>query len=238
MTDLNSSSSNTKSQVSHGFSTSPGSFWLSSKTVENRRDEDSVSALDALATLASSAHKTLNSVITSGSSDEDSEAMPPPPPRRRIGRMRSISNPEGMEKWNPYTNSSSRRHFVIPSSILEEELASANDACKAHAEQMARLSPDYDGDISENCGLTDFSVSTKKCPKINCLFGTSPDSVASPIEDKVEEQETEEDDSNLDPEELLRRAKNKLFDDLSVQQGLEKGVMPLPHSLEKYQKVR
>jgi len=241
MSDLNSTSSETwKSQVSHGFSTSSGSAWFTSKAGGEERGEESVSALEALATLASSAHKTLNTVVISGSSDEDSESMPPPPPRH-IGRMRSVSNPEGMEKWGSCAkSSSSRRHFVLPSSILEEELASANDACKAHAEQMARHSPTNDdtgSDLSENSGLTIFSVNTRKCTNAHSLYGTSPDSVTSPIEDKVQEEESEEVDSNLDPEELLRRARNKLFDDLSAEQGLEKGVMPLPHSLDKYQEV-
>ena len=38
--------------------------------------------------------------------------------------MRSVSNPEGMEKWDSYSRRNDRLHFVLPSSILEEELAS------------------------------------------------------------------------------------------------------------------
>lgn len=40
------------------------------------------------------------------------------------GRLRSASNPEGMEKWDFYSRRNDRQHFVLPSSILEEELAS------------------------------------------------------------------------------------------------------------------
>ena len=40
------------------------------------------------------------------------------------GRLRSASNPEGMEKWDLYSRRNDRQHFVLPSSILEEELAS------------------------------------------------------------------------------------------------------------------
>ncbi|KAL3921516.1 MAG: hypothetical protein SGILL_002707 [Bacillariaceae sp.] len=66
--------------------------------------------------------------ITS-SSDDDSEAMPPPPPRM-VTRRRSLSNPEGMEKY-------SRRRFqlVLPASILEEELAEASAAMKAKEDE-------------------------------------------------------------------------------------------------------
>lgn len=39
-------------------------------------------------------------------------------------RIRSASNPEGMEKWDLYSHRNDRQHFVLPSSILEEELAS------------------------------------------------------------------------------------------------------------------
>lgn len=42
----------------------------------------------------------------------------------RLGRLRSASNPEGMEKWDSYSRRNDRMHFVLPSSILEEELAS------------------------------------------------------------------------------------------------------------------
>ena len=42
----------------------------------------------------------------------------------RLGRLRSASNPEGMEKWDSYSRRNDRQHFVLPSSILEEELAS------------------------------------------------------------------------------------------------------------------
>ena len=40
------------------------------------------------------------------------------------GRTRSASNPEGMEKWDFYSRRNDRQHFVLPFSILEEELAS------------------------------------------------------------------------------------------------------------------
>ena len=45
------------------------------------------------------------------------------------GRPRSVSNPEGMEKFAPRDHN--RLHFVLPASILEEELAEASAAMKA-----------------------------------------------------------------------------------------------------------
>jgi hypothetical protein len=59
--------------------------------------------------------------------------------------------------------------------------------------------------------------------------------------DVVEEEEEEEeplDESELDPEELLRRARSRLLEDLSAENGLDKGVMAFPHSLDKYKEVR
>lgn len=93
----------------------------------------------ALAALATSSLEncTSNPVSASSnsSSDEDSEAMPPPPPRRRV---RSCSNPEGMEKWDSLNGLYSRRRFVLPSSILEEELAEAKAAAERKQEEDDR----------------------------------------------------------------------------------------------------
>jgi hypothetical protein len=47
--------------------------------------------------------------------------------------MRSVSNPEGMEKWDSYDGhhpSSARHYFVLPRSVLEQELASVKLACR------------------------------------------------------------------------------------------------------------
>lgn len=133
----------------------------------------------------------------SSSSDEDSEAMPPPRPRPRVlrTRRRSVSNPEGMDKWAPEENS--RLHFVLPASILEEELAEASAAMKAKEEEMAEKNEEANG-----------------------------------------EEEKDEEGEILSEDELLRRARSRLLEDLS--QGSlngEKGVLTLPHSLEKYKQV-
>jgi len=196
-----------------------------------------IGALDALAVLASRAqdmqpisrpaHSLSGFNSVSSSSDDDSEAMPPPPPRRR---PRSVSNPEGMEKWdslNPRRND--RLHFVLPSSILEEELAEASAAAERQKEGSARKLP-----IKKRGG------------KAADPFGTSPNSVTSPIMDSIKEEEEEPatpeieiDEADMDPEELLRRARSRLLEDLSEGSlNGEKGVLTLPHSLNKYKEVR
>lgn len=82
------------------------------------------------------------SSCSSSSSDDDSEAMPPPPPRMR-GRPRSVSNPEGMEKFAPRDHN--RLHFVLPASILEEELAEASAAMKAKEGKFLQLETQEEG---------------------------------------------------------------------------------------------
>mmetsp|Transcript_18285 Transcript_18285/g.52048 ORF Transcript_18285/g.52048 Transcript_18285/m.52048 type:complete len:395 (-) Transcript_18285:140-1324(-) len=142
------------------------------------------------------------SAVSSSSSSSDDETMPPPPPRRAITRRRSVSNPEGMEKWAPRDHN--RLRFVLPESILEEELAEASAAMKAKQER------EEDGDDED--------------------------------EDEDEEleskEETDEDEANLSQDELLRRARSRLLEDLSeVNLNGEKGILTLPHALAKYKEV-
>lgn len=175
-----------------------------------RRPRSNSAGLDALALLATKEQASMEhipphidsvqearplvaSAISSSSSDDDSEAMPPPPPRFVTARRRSVSNPEGMEKWVP--RNQNRLHFVLPASILEEELAEASAAMKAKQERQ-------DNDDS----------------RIETII--------------------EEDDENLDQDELLRRARSRLLEDLSESNlNAEKGVLTLPHSLAKYKEV-
>ena len=180
--------------------------------VVTRRPRSGSVGLDELAELAAGMERTENSVsVSSSSSDDDSEAMPPPPPR--CGRKRSSSNPEGMEKWGD------RRHLLLPSAILEEELAEASALAKAHEESIKHLPIKKRGKALEDD------------------YGTSPNSVTSPIMTKINEESFLE-EANVKPEELLRRARSRLLEDLS--EGSlkgEKGVLMLPHSLSKYKEV-
>jgi hypothetical protein len=57
-------------------------------------------------------------------------------------------------------------------------------------------------------------------------------------EDRIKEEEAIEDEENLDQDELLRRARSRLLEDLSEGNlNGEKGVLTLPHSLAKYKEV-
>lgn len=191
--------------------------------------------LDALAALASK-EATMNftfplvanavsSSSSASSSDDDSEAMPPPPPRRR---MRSASNPEGMEKWDALSNRQfSRHYFVLPSAILEEELAEASAAMKAKADEEETMRQAASLPLKKRArkGLFDED------------FGTSPDSVLSPLARNSVQSDCD-DDFNVTPEELLRRARSRLLEDLSEgNMNGDKGVLTLPHSLSKYKEV-
>mmetsp|Transcript_5098 Transcript_5098/g.9677 ORF Transcript_5098/g.9677 Transcript_5098/m.9677 type:complete len:627 (+) Transcript_5098:517-2397(+) len=55
--------------------------------------------------------------------------------------------------------------------------------------------------------------------------------------DEDDEEEEPLNEFELDPEELLRRARSRLLDDLSAENGTDKGVMAFPHSLDKYKEV-
>jgi hypothetical protein len=184
-----------------------------------RRPRSNSAGLDALAFLAEKEHASMEvqqemsrdmtpgnfptSNFCSLSSDEDSEAMPPPPPR--IGRRRSVSNPEGMEKWAPRQ---SRLRFVLPASILEEELAEANAAMQAREERALPFEA-RSGYVEEERDV-----------------------------DEVEESLREKDEADMDQDELLRRARSRLLEDLSEGSlNGEKGVLTLPHALAKYKAV-
>lgn len=250
------------SKASHGFSkpTAPGHFvssWdetLSFKSKDITRN--SASGLDALALLASRA-----SELSSSSSDKDRESMPPPPPRFRKGRMRSASNPEGMEKWDSMSHgsASSRMHFLLPSTILEEELQNANDACAAHEKRMSetRLKTGTIWGLSNpKIGYTDFSLTLQPETSPNAVVDFpvviktntlgkkkqknffSKTILEEDEGDITAEESSEEDEANLEPSELLQRARNKLFEDLSLEPGLEKGDFIFPHLFDKYKEVR
>jgi hypothetical protein len=95
-------------------------------------------ALAALATASMAKPIIAPGCYSSGSSDEEYEAMPPPPPRRR---MRAASNPEGMEKWDSLSHNRRRQHFVLPQSIIEEELKEAKASMELMQEEARENSP-------------------------------------------------------------------------------------------------
>jgi hypothetical protein len=171
-------------------------------SIESQKLTVSSVPLIVAATNNGAATRSVSSSCSSSSSDDDSETMPPPPPRMR-GRPRSVSNPEGMEKFYPRDHH--RLHFVLPASILEEELAEASAAMKAKEGTFRPLE-------------------------------TQEESLR---EDQEEDEEEEVDESDLSQDELLRRARSRLLEDLSESSLTgEKGVLTLPHALTKYKEVR
>jgi len=164
------------------------------------------------------------------SSDDDSEIMPPPPPRTTVTRRRrSISNPEGMNKWGlpmttgDYEDSKSqtmrRLRLVLPVSILEEEMAEADAAVIAKEKSTASASALAASLLSQRKGVH------------------RPSSI--PARSQLALIEEDEEEEKLDHDEMLRHARSRLLEDLS-QSSLsgEKGVLTLPHSLAKYKDVR
>ena len=210
--------------------TSPKSPWEGDEPMVGRRPRSDSAGLDALAALASqesgdnddvpSYSKFASSVVmcSSSSDDDDFEQMPPPPPR---GRRRSASNPEGMEKWDSLGQNPSkggRRHFVLPASILEVELAEASAAVQSHSRKLPLCIPE-DEELLEPLNGPTRKFRTQKS-------------------EEIEEDEEEIDEANMTPQELLRRARSRLLEDLSEGSvNGEKGVLTLPHSLGKYKQV-
>jgi hypothetical protein len=169
------------------------------------RPVHSSTGLDALAALASSMEESSTTYIASSNSsscasdEDDTDIMPPPPPRSR-GRLRSCSNPEGMEKWDSLSRNTGRRRYVLPTSILEEKLAEAKVAVD------------------------------KKNDDDRLLIQRSRSNSVSSLPN--------EDESRVEPDELLRRARSRLLEDLSEGSITgEKGQLTLPHALSKYKHV-
>ena len=264
-------------------------------------DFASSDALDALAALASATSEVRNASVDEDDDDDDdvheeerhdtlgpliASRSPSPEqvksssgssrPRRMMGRLRSVSNPEGMEKWDSMGRSnmassatSSRRHFVLPSSILEEELADAQMAVdrglgrryRAYSGQFSddphhhpyiEDEPDYmdaaplriSPDMSAEATLDETEEEEEEQEEEEEGSGDEEDGEEEEEEAVEEEEEEEEDTSNLSPEELLRRARARLLEDVSTANGgaagtsvASRGVLPLPHSLGKYKNV-
>ena len=194
--------------------------------VIQRRPRSDSAGLDALANLASLEQSkevgarpqvhflVSNEDMEEASSEEEQDSddlgdMPPPPPRRR---RRSASNPEGMDKWDPHESRvAGRRHFVLPASILEEELAEVSEAMKKQNAQR------------------------KSDTKSSKRGGGSRESKNQLLAN--DQRDDDVDEASLTPDELLRRARSRLLEDLSYNLNGDKGEMTLPHTLEKYQDV-
>ena len=161
---------------------------------------------------------TLSASPSPADSDEDDTS-------RFTRRPRSVSNPEGMEKWDSYSQRS-RRHFVLPAAILEEELAEVSAAI-----QERERVPKSDLDLSGS------NKHLQRRGKPHSEEDDESSKVSENEEDEDEEEEVNEDD--LAPDDLLKRARSRLFEDLSESNAYSnKGaLLILPHSLTKYKNV-
>ena len=273
-------------------------------------DFASSDALDALAALASATSEVRNASVDDDDDDDDDHeeerhdtlgpliaSRSPSPeqiksgspasssrPRAMMGRLRSVSNPEGMEKWDSmgrsnngltgHSATSHRRHFVLPSSILEEELADAQMAVERglgrryrayssghmfnddpHHHPYVEDEPDYmdaaplriSPDVTSaeaTLDETEESEEEEGDDEEEEGSGDEEDGEEDSGDEAAEAEEEEEDTSNLSPEELLRRARARLLEDVSTAGGspagtsvASRGVLPLPHSLGKYKNV-
>lgn len=224
----------------------------------SRRSRSNSAGLDALAFCATQEQEVSESIMSSSdlpspkivvpnpvtsSSDDDSDIMPPPPPRTvasaaastasisnnanvKMSRRRSVSNPEGMDKWG-----TKRLRLVLPASIIEEEIAEANAAIMNAKKQKSAASAAAALIKNKSPSL----VSRSSTPSLSISKANSQSSNNETIPSRY----LGEDDKNLDHDQLLRRARSRLLEDLSqssIASG-EKGMLTLPHSLEKYKEV-
>jgi len=119
---------------------------------------------------------------------------------------------------NPQYQTMRRLRLVLPASILEEEIAEANAAVIAKEKSTASAS----------------ALAASLLGDHNPRLHRSSHLPLVEEEDEADENEEEA----LNHQELLRRARSRLLEDLS-QSNLtgEKGVLTLPHSLVKYKEV-
>ena len=290
------------------------SHLITNDLMSDTKTHDALDALAALASRRANISETTASITPHQTSSEDEDPsnnnMLPPPPREalpgadmytsedesrllrelpalpaRTGRMRSASNPEGMEKWDSYSRRNERQHFVLPSSILEEELASTRKvlgesgggslSSSISGFQFTNYSYYDQGKVQEFTMLTPGSgeavsysttVSTRKKRQIkppmrfesvqvlgphSSVSGDAKHAVKKGSKKKSKSPDCSEenksqnldededvDESLLEPEELLRRARSRLLEDLSEENGEgEKSDLTLPHSLSKYKEV-
>lgn len=148
--------------------------------------------------------------------------------------------------------------LVLPTSILEEEMAEANAAViakeKSTASASALAASLLCTDMNRNKIKNMNKIKTNRKNAIHIHHqhqhqhhhrGILPKLVEEEEpEDDVENEngidssEEELDEENLDHDQLLQRARSRLLEDLSESKLTgEKGVLTLPHSLRKYKEV-
>lgn len=227
------------------------------------------SALDALASCASTVLNLTDSNIkyfqNSKVSPEDKKKFKPASVSIQRGRVRSDSNPEGMEKWDSYTRGSRRRRFFLPNSILEKELANIKSVCENQnvLKKLNGKSPNRVEDLTASSMKGSFnipSISIGKSITIdsmrNCnISGTflnnnvlSIQMMEKNITTFQERIKTKEKYKGLQirPEsvgcdiyrsEFLNQARCSILSDFITKSGPGSIDLPLPHTLDKYKEV-
>jgi len=210
------------------------------------------SCLDALAMLAFSA--TVADNTNSGGMDTEDFS------EQRGSRARSVSCPEGMERWNRY---SPPRQFRNPSisTIQEDQGYSINDNDMVDNRQHynsndnAELDPDTSNFKKRAKNTESFDVDDLNSVALSiCSFANRTESrrptrtpsnsfgsltmmneeLSNPTSPPSSATQTPVVES---PTELLRKTRARLLEDLHESNGNEKGVMNMPHMLHKYKEM-
>jgi len=201
---------------------------ISSSTSHNNNNNNDDEAATATTTTTATTKVVAPPHPVTSSSDDDSEIMPPPPPRTtyininnntRMSRRRSVSNPEIMDKWE-----TKRLRLVLPASILEEEIAEATAAILKVKKEKALATTTTTTEGGGSSCNNDDEEDDDEDDESDSSSSSSPPTMV------------DEDEENLDHDQLLRRARSRLLEDLSIAGG-EKGVLTLPHSLKKYKEI-
>mmetsp|Transcript_26696 Transcript_26696/g.31494 ORF Transcript_26696/g.31494 Transcript_26696/m.31494 type:complete len:278 (+) Transcript_26696:739-1572(+) len=80
-------------------------------------------------------------------------------------------------------------------------------------------------------GASPITVISSSPPEGSDIEAANTISTASSSSDSLE------DVNDLEPEELLRRARSRLLEDLATETNVQKAVLPLPHALDKYKSL-
>uniref|UniRef100_A0A7S2LNX0 CCT domain-containing protein n=1 Tax=Leptocylindrus danicus TaxID=163516 RepID=A0A7S2LNX0_9STRA len=192
------------------------------------------SSLDALAALASSARD-----MEVDDDDERETAaismMSMPPPTRRV---RAVSNPEGMEKWECSTRSKYSRGIafstdlsVYPEEPMDDDVHAGPDTCAdANAAGMG-ITLSLIRALEQKKGQPVEVSSDDDTPPDAALLRSRASSMSS----RSSSMGNAEDGSSSAGGDILRRARSRLLEDLDVTSS--KGGHNLPHSLAKYKGI-
>jgi hypothetical protein len=132
-----------------------------------------------------------------------------------------------MDKW-----STKRLRLVLPTSIIEEEIAEANAAIMSARKKSSGPSSNFDFKLRLVKSLH------KPLFLSDCDNRRYSNRLTTVNESDITLDDNQADE-NLDHDELLRRARSRLLEDLSqssIASG-EKDVLILPHSLKKYKEI-